>query len=362
MTRISFNNPLSIPKIPSWATNTNAIKSDIGQQKRELGWSYNSILNTCENIRMDFLNNELYNTSVWLEYLKSHYTSLYNTLYPKFNSGNKYFPNESSTYAVSCLSTGNTDTSTGSSSNKYVYESNSLSIPFKLNNKNELEQRKVGSHLDNSVRTYYNNITNQIYNNDYYYTSGIGNNGIYIMYDREEHVKIDIYFQLKHDEHIQNYLDYDFITFRIRANYYRYTNTNQEIMYRSEIIANKTCHIVADTNYKHLPFFWNCAVTTSVSIIRRLPENLGQYVANPNTIDDALLYRRRIVFIVENLLVYSVAVPASGISLDPNNKYAASDYIGFTSSCPNSYDIPRSTLFNPRKLQESIRVNITHRF
>jgi hypothetical protein len=62
---------MAAPTQPSpfiWANGTNAIKLDPGSTKRATGWAYDSTTGFGEYPKMEWVNNELYNTSQWINY------------------------------------------------------------------------------------------------------------------------------------------------------------------------------------------------------------------------------------------------------------------------------------------------------
>lgn len=72
--------------VPTWATSTNSVKSDPGDSKRSQGWIFNSSLNSGEIPRLDWVNNEAYNTGVWCKYFDDCSTFLKNLIYPSDTS------------------------------------------------------------------------------------------------------------------------------------------------------------------------------------------------------------------------------------------------------------------------------------
>jgi len=93
--------PSSIP-LPTWATGGSAVKADPGDTKRKLGWVFDATRGECEVQRMDWVNNELYNSGTWYTYFDTFNTALKNLLYPVGPGNNRVYPTESNAGYLTC--------------------------------------------------------------------------------------------------------------------------------------------------------------------------------------------------------------------------------------------------------------------
>jgi hypothetical protein len=93
--------PSSIP-LPTWATGGSAVKADPGDTKRKLGWVFDATRGECEVQRMDWVNNELYNSGTWYTYFDTFNTALKNLLYPIDSGNNRVYPTESNAGFLTC--------------------------------------------------------------------------------------------------------------------------------------------------------------------------------------------------------------------------------------------------------------------
>lgn len=81
---------------PTWATSPSAVKASPSNAKRQIGWIYDPATGGGEVPRMDWVNNEAYNTGVWFQYFDTYSTFIYNILFPT-SGGVPTFPSSGST-------------------------------------------------------------------------------------------------------------------------------------------------------------------------------------------------------------------------------------------------------------------------
>jgi hypothetical protein len=81
---------------PTWATSPSAVKASPSNAKRQIGWIYDPTTGGGEIPRMDWVNNEAYNTGVWFQYFDTYSTFIYNLLFPT-SGGAPTFPSSGST-------------------------------------------------------------------------------------------------------------------------------------------------------------------------------------------------------------------------------------------------------------------------
>ena len=96
--------------VPTWATAAGAVKADPGDTKRSQGWIFNSSLNSGEIPRLDWVNNESYNTGLWCAYFDQCSTFLKNLIYP---SDSSYPASNISYFVVKNYSTVDTSLASG---------------------------------------------------------------------------------------------------------------------------------------------------------------------------------------------------------------------------------------------------------